>query len=119
MGSIVENANVTVCTDSVVAKAVINKGTCRSPIVMGCLRELFWLSVKNNFKLRAIHIPGRFNIIPDTISRLHEPGQILHLKSLLDSWHQGAYYDTFSHHMSCRALQVIQPQLDQWAYRLN
>ena len=106
------NANVTVFTDSTVAKAIINKGTCKSPLVMNSLRDLFWLSVKYNFKLHAVHIPGQLNMLPDTISRLHEPGQVLHLQSLLSSWHHCAYSLDLSAHMSFAALQVI-PSLRQ------
>ena len=82
------NGHVTVIMDSMVAKAIINKGSCRSPTVMSALRDLFWLSVTYNFKLHAIHIPGRFNLLPDTISRLHEPGQVIHLHTLLQQWHR-------------------------------
>ena len=37
------NHNITVITDSTVAKAIINRGTCKSKLIMGSLRELFWL----------------------------------------------------------------------------
>ena len=47
--------------------------------VMDRLRNLFWLSVKYNFRLRAMHIPGVINQLADSISRLHEPGQIFTL----------------------------------------
>ena len=117
-----KNAQVTVVTDSTVAKAIINKGTCRSPIVMNLLRELFWLSEQHQFKLRAMHIPGKLNQLPDCISRLHEDGQVLHLQSLLQFWHHQKLdnvHVAWTNHMSPYALQVIQPQLDRWRSRLS
>ena len=116
------NCDVTVITDSVVAKAVINKGTCHNKFVMEQLRQLFWLSVQYNFKLHAIHMPGVLNQLPDSISRLHEQGQVLRLHPLLKNWHHCAfqrYVIDWSKHMSSGALQVIQPQLVSWNYRLN
>ena len=100
-------------TDSVVAKAIINKGTCHSPLVMEALRNLFWLSVQYNFKLHAIHIPGRIHTIPDTISRLHEVGQVLHLYSLLQYWHRRAVYFDMLNHMSFNALQAVYQRMHQ------
>jgi hypothetical protein len=114
------NLDVIVVTDSTVAKAIINKGTCRNKFVMGALRQVFWLSAKFNFKLRAIHVPGCINNIPDAISRLHEVGQVLRLHSLLSNWYHGYHNMTqWDNPMSSRALQVIMPHLQQWHYRLH
>jgi hypothetical protein len=117
------NTDVTVITDSTVAKAVINKGTCKNRYVMAHLRDMFWLLVKYNIRLRAVHIPGSLNQISDAVSRLHESGQVLRLFSLLNLWHHGKYTDSFHatccSNMSSRAFQVIKPQLRKWYYRLN
>ena len=50
---------------------------------MDCLRELFWLSATYNFTLVPVHILGKENILPDTISRLHEKGKTFQLQALL------------------------------------
>jgi hypothetical protein len=81
-----QNADVFILTDNTVAKAVLNRGHCKSPLVMKHFRQLFWLMEKYNFKLHAIHIPGKLNNLPDAISRLHEPGQTLRLRSMLSCW---------------------------------
>lgn len=106
------NCDIVVCTDSVVTKAIINKGTCKNNLVMGHLRHLFWLSVKHNFRLRAIHVPGAINFIADSVSRLHEKGQYLHLLSLLRNWYHNNEpiqwtNDYWSEHMSSITLQYI------------
>ena len=115
-----QNMDALVITDSTFAKAIINKGTCRNKLVMAELRDLFWLSVQYNFKMRAIHIPGVINQLPDSISRLHEPGQLLRLHSLLSTWNHANQLPeiTWSNHMSLGSLQVIQHQLERWHYRL-
>ena len=114
------NSEVTVCTDSVVAKAVINRGTYRDPYIMSALRYLFWISVEYNFKLHAIHIPGTLNQLPDAISRLPEPGQLLRLQSLLLNWHHfmtpiSNWPCNWMYYMSSGAFQVLRPQLQRWS----
>ena len=114
------DSDVLVGTDSTVTKAVINKGTCKNKYVMAALRELFWLSVHYNFRIRAIHIPGVINQMADAISRLHEPGQILYLRSLLKQWHHNVTFDIdWSNHMSPATLQTIKCQLQRWGLWRN
>ncbi len=80
------NTNVTVFTDNITARAIINKGSCRHPLVMPYIRELFWLSAIYNFSLTAVHIAGSSNVMADTISRLHEQSQLPYLLFLLREW---------------------------------
>ena len=111
-GHLWSNSKVLVCTDNTVTKAVINKGTCKNKYVMQALRGLFWLSVRFNFKLQAVHIPGVFNQLPDAISRLHSPGQCRRLCSLLCTWHHGVMWDVdWQNHMSEKSFQMLAPQL--------
>ena len=117
-----KNCDVTVLTDSIVAKSVINKGTCRNTQVMSALRHFFWLSVKYNFRLKAIHMPGKLNQLPDAISRLDCAGEVLRLHSLLANWYhvqQSCLNIEWTKHMSSGSFQMIQPSLRLWDYRLN
>lgn len=115
-----QNSDIIVYTDSSVAKSVINKGSCRNEKVMDALRDMFWLMVKFNFRLRAVHIPGKLNQMADVISRLHEPGQILHLQSLLNNWHHNnGYTIEWNNHMSVASLQLLVPQIIKWSDRLS
>jgi len=81
-----QNSNVIVHTDSTVTKAILNRGRSRLPIVNRLLRRMFWLSVRYNFNVRAIHVPGLINTLPDTVSRLHEKGKCERLVGLLANW---------------------------------
>lgn len=101
------NSTVIVHTDSTVTKAVLNKGRSRCAYVNDLLRQMCWLSVKYNFVLRAIHVPGLLNTMPDTISRLHESGKMQLLQRLLCNWHHGVVNYDLSCHMTQKSLDFL------------
>ena len=99
---------VIVHTDSTVTKSVINKGWSRNAYVNRLLRKMAWSCAKLNCKLKAVHVAGAINILPDIISRLHEKGKIHYLIQLLSHWHHGTI--PLSHlqdHMSIKAFQFL------------
>lgn len=114
-GHLWANKNVKVFTDNTTARAIINKGTCRHPVVMQYLRDLFWLAATHNFSVQAVYIPGHSNILADSISRLHEPGQLGFLECLLREYTLSHFYnpETFhlSQHMSNPSLLFLLPQV--------
>ena len=63
---------VKVFTDSTAAQGIINKGSCKEPLVMQALRELFWLSATYNFHITALHLARQFNQESDWASCLHD-----------------------------------------------
>lgn len=71
-GPLWRNKTVNVFSDNTCSVHVVNKGSSKNKFIMGFLRELFWLSAIYNFDLKAHYIPGEFNILADSISRLHE-----------------------------------------------
>jgi hypothetical protein len=52
--------------------AALNKGTSRGRELMPIIREIFWLSVKHDFLISSVHLPGELNVLADRISRLTE-----------------------------------------------
>lgn len=50
---------------------------------MSWLRDLFWLSAANNFRITAVYIPGVDNKRADCISRMHNSSALLDLYSYL------------------------------------
>ena len=64
--------HIIVYTDNTATRFMINKGTSRNQVAMSWLRELFGLSAWFNFHLTARYIPGKYNILSDTISRLDQ-----------------------------------------------
>lgn len=92
---------VIVQTDNQGAVRIVNKGTSRNSKVQDALHLLFWLSAIYNFKLTAVYIPGRVNVISDAVSRLHETSnRRIFTKYLLD-------HNAFSHHVSPRVMKYI------------
>ena len=62
-GSSWTNKCICVETDNTQAMVFINKGSCKNPIAMCWLRELFWLSVRHNFHLCEHHLAGINNVM--------------------------------------------------------
>ena len=76
---------VTVHSDNQAAVGILNRGTAKNPFVMGVLRRIFWLSVRHNFRWRAVYYPGYRNIIADAASRLREPRGFVRLQNFLQN----------------------------------
>ena len=56
------------CDNSAVV-AVINSRYCKDHTLMHLLRCLFFIEAKRQFKLVAVHVPGRHNSLADDLSR--------------------------------------------------
>jgi hypothetical protein len=109
------NSHVQVLSDNITAKSIINKGTCKNRIVMGFIRELCWLSAIYNFKISVRYIPGVDNRLADTISRLHEKGQLMMLESLLRTpGYMGAFDLKLPLHLTINGLLFISSQIQWW-----
>ena len=78
------NHHVGVFTDNRVTEAAVNNGTARNSACLHLLKHLAGLALQFNFNISAVYIPGVDNTIADTISRLHEPGKLNLLSSLLN-----------------------------------
>ena len=103
-----QNKRVILYSDSSVTVACLNKGTSRNPVLMKCLRHLFWLSAAYNFHLTSRHIPGIRNIAADSASRLHLPG---YLEILLPF----TAYTPMSCHMSLNSLKFLLNRFPAWS----
>lgn len=68
-----ENKRVVILSDNMTTVACLNKCTSRNKNMMKYLRHLFWLSAIFNFRIQAVHVPGKDNEVADKISRLNEP----------------------------------------------
>lgn len=69
-GCNMKNQCIVLHTDNHAVVHIINKQTCKVPVVMCLVRRLVLASMKFNILLRAEHIPGKYNILPDLLSRL-------------------------------------------------
>ena len=119
-GHLWSNSSVTVLTDSECAKYIIRNGTTANPVVMNYLRELFWISAFYNFDLIPVHIKGHDNILPDTISRLHEIGKPFQLQALLWEYYKTPLsIVTLNCHMSYESLVFLLLQISQQHLKYN
>ena len=62
--------------------AIINRQATRSSALAGLLRQLYALSLRYNFSIRAVHRPGVDNILADFLSR-----STLHRHDPVRQWH--------------------------------
>ncbi len=60
---------IRVFCDNETTVTVINIGRSRCPYLLTYIRELFKLAAEGQFVIRAVHCEGKFNIIPDALSR--------------------------------------------------
>jgi hypothetical protein len=56
--------------DNMTTVSIIAKGRSKSPLIMRLMRRLTLCSATYNFIVHAKHIPGKFNILSDCLSRL-------------------------------------------------
>ena len=78
-----QNKRVLMYTDNMTAKSTINKMSSKNSIVMTYLRLLFFVQAYYNFSITAIFIPGKRNILADSISRLHQENKLSKVYELL------------------------------------
>ncbi|XP_062566915.1 uncharacterized protein LOC134229226 [Saccostrea cucullata] len=55
--------------DNLATVQIIKKRRSKSPMIMKLLRKLTWISANNNFLVLCDHVPGKINIIADSLSR--------------------------------------------------
>ena len=68
-GAHLQSLKVQIYCDNDAAVQVINSGKTKDAFMGSCIREL-WLEVsKYGFQLRAVHLPGEENRVPDWLSR--------------------------------------------------
>ena len=99
---------VVVHTDSTVTKAIINKWRCRNQYINDLLQGMCWQTIVFNFEIRAIHVPDLLNSLPDTISSLHQPGNIEKLGQLSTYWYHGRQPPSLlGAHMSYQSFRFV------------
>ena len=88
---------------------IINNGSTAHPVVMSYLRQLFWLSAVYNFRFTARYIPGKLNVIADSVWRPHKPLKCLafygHLCSLVPQQEVDGVH--LSNHMSFNSRELL------------
>lgn len=104
-------------SDNLATVGMINKGTTPSSPAFALLEELCNLSIFYNFGVESVFVPGHLNILTDSISRFHEPGQMARFVTCLNNYYQpvppGFWLDR---HMSIDSMHFLYPQIRQWRH---
>ena len=82
-GEHLQNAVVIFHTDNMAVKCIINKCSSSDSTVMFFLRKLILLLIRHNIDLRAVHVPGKKNVLCDAISRFQVTPQLLEQHNML------------------------------------
>jgi hypothetical protein len=82
-GPCLRGTHFVVRSDNMTTLAALNKGTSRSREIMPLVREVFWLSVKFDFVLTCVFLPGVDNVLADKISRLDNLDSVLEARYIL------------------------------------
>jgi hypothetical protein len=59
-------------TDNQIIVFAINKQSCKDSQLMNMVRQLVVAAMTFNIDFRAEHLPGKYNLVPDFLSRLQE-----------------------------------------------
>jgi len=68
-GHCMENHKVLFLSDNQAIVEVINKKSCRDPMLMSLVRRIVVAALHFNILFRAKHIPGKTNVVADHLSR--------------------------------------------------
>ena len=77
------NTHIVIFTDNVATRGIINNGTSPCLQALPLLHLLCFVCIVFNIRLSALHISGRENGLADCISRLHLPGYMECLPTML------------------------------------
>lgn len=78
------NSSVQIYGDNAATVAVLNSGRGRDRFLLQCAREIWLLSATHKFILSAKHVPGKDNVLADSLSRLHLSHGFLHSLEAFD-----------------------------------
>jgi hypothetical protein len=120
-GHMFKNRKIILYTDNQCAANIINKCSCKNNVLMKYMQDMFWTATKYNFAVKAIYMPGQFQIMADAISRLHEHVGLLHVQTLVNNWYlcHSNFVNVFSmysmlNHMSMMSLLFVFEQVVAW-----
>ena len=76
--------------DNMTTVSVVNTGRAKEEFLQACAREIVFLACIYNFEIRADHIPGVTNILPDLLSRAAINTKYFHQfqSHIDDSWQE-------------------------------
>ena len=71
-GNLMANSRMLFFSDNQSVVHIINSQSSKDAMVMQLIRELVVATMSFNIEFRAKHIPGKYNVIPDLLSRFQD-----------------------------------------------
>ena len=68
-GPLLQNKCITLHSDNYAVVYILNKQTTKNACVMHLVRRFVISCMKYNLLIKAVHVPGKFNQLPDALSR--------------------------------------------------
>lgn len=69
-GPMLKNSCITLHSDNYAVVYILNKQTSKDQDIMYLVRRHVLCCMKYNLLIKAVHVPGRLNVLPDLLSRL-------------------------------------------------
>ena len=69
LGPLLQNKCITLHSDNYAVVYILNKQTTKNACVMHLVRRFVMSCMKYNLLIKAVHVPGKFNQLPDALSR--------------------------------------------------
>ena len=69
-GPSLKNSCIKLHSDNYAVVYILNKQTSKNPSIMFLVRRYVLCCMRNNLLIKAVHVPGKLNILPDLLSRL-------------------------------------------------
>ncbi|MCP4259608.1 MAG: hypothetical protein GY774_19165 [Planctomycetes bacterium] len=64
-----KNSKIIFMVDNMSVVCVLQSKTARDPVLMGMVRKMVVISMLTNIQFSAYHLPGKFNVVTDALSR--------------------------------------------------
>ena len=76
-GPPLQNKKVIIHFSSTTVAAITNKDAAKNPLILHCVKRLFWCSATYNFFLHAVYISGHYHALADHASCMDDPTHFL------------------------------------------
>jgi len=74
-GKSLQRKKILIFSDNMVTVSVVNSGKSHTKFLQACIREIAFVMCTNESEIRAIHIEGKENRVPDYLSRWYNDGK--------------------------------------------
>ena len=100
-GKLLRGFRIKLFCDNMTSITVINSGKSRDKFHQSCLREICFLAAVYEFEVRAVHLAGASNRLPDLLSRWEV------YENRAEFWERTDGYKLVEHHVSSSLFRFL------------